>query len=647
MAFKITGTFDMECADWSTFVVGAIYGGDPSGIRDGTSDTERIGAQVFYDLDAMIDELRRRGGVWWGHAAGVYDSLAVLERARQRGIPCQIDRSAHRVSRVVMGSLTLRDSYGIWPAPLDDLCGAIGESVPDLPWSCTCAMRSRWNGHKKRRGCGGYCRISDKANEGDPDLEDYCVADCKRLYKALVWLVERSNEHGLDLQGTLGQTAWKTAQRELGVPDADMPWHLWAHARRADRGGRVAIVRPRAAGPGAHHDICNAYPAQLARAELPVGDCRELGAAHARRALINTCPGVYQCTVFVPDSLFLPPLPWSAGGQVWYPTGEFHGTWTLPELCCALERGVDLVEVHTALIWDATAPVFSDLVKRWYEIRRAVGRKSPLGQWIGRLAKALTGKFAERPERERVTMHPEEIKICEREGPCRDGCVGTCGAYEQLDLFGYVWGVPYRKMPPSAYPQWSAYLRSMTRVQWLEQAERYGENLCFGNTDSLWTIGRGAPSPAGDDLGAWEFQHAWTDLDVRSATSYAFRQWSHFPSHDEHARAIWRRDARNRESRDGDLIMRGVPGMTEDDWKLGRGVLDRGVTTFGQAVGGARGLFQKRRRKWSLPGRDQRDGERVIYGDRRLVGDVTLPLSVDEIMMILDERKRIASRRHV
>jgi hypothetical protein len=78
----------------------------------------------------MIDHCRRIGGVIWSHAGGVYDMLLILERARARGIDCQVDRSQHRVTRIVMGHVTFRDSYGLWPVPLDEICGAIGAEVP-------------------------------------------------------------------------------------------------------------------------------------------------------------------------------------------------------------------------------------------------------------------------------------------------------------------------------------------------------------------------------------------------------------------------------------------------------------------------------------------------------------------------------------
>ena len=593
--FRCDGTFDIECADWDRFVLGSCYDGRRP--------------KSFYTLDGLIDHMRARGGTWWGHAMGIYDGLAILERARERGLSCSIDRSQHRVTRIAIGSLQLRDSYSLFPAPLDEICALLGRPVPHLPWGCKCGRKTCPCGCG---GCGGYCQIGERAAQGDPDLEAYCVQDCRDLYDGLHALDGLAGEHRVALRGTLGHTAWIAAQDELGVPDSEMGWEAWRYIRRADRGGRVAIIRPYAAGPGAHHDICNAYPAQLARAELPVGAFRQLAARDAQRALGNLRPGVYELTVRVPEGSFLPPLPWMQGGQMWFPIGELTGTWALPEIGAALERGVEIVAIHSAMVWEATAPIFAPLVKRWYAIRKELGRKTPAGQWIGRMAKALTGKFAERPERTRVVMHPEDVKVCLRKGQCRNGCTKRCGAYEQVDLFGEIWAIPYQKLASSAYPQWSAYLRAMTRIQWLEQAERFGKDLCYGNTDSLWTTGRLNPEPLGDGLGQWEYQHAWTDLEVRSPTTYAFRDET------------------------GKMTIRGVPGLEEEDWKRGHGVIDRGVVTFGRAVRSEKGLFQARHRRWSLPSADHK----VWFGDRKIGGDGrTWPVDASEIRVECERRK--------
>lgn len=619
--FKLSGVIDLECAEWDKFVVGAAYDGHRP--------------RVFYNLDDLIDYIRKKGGMWYAHAGGVYDFMAILDRALKRGIACQCDRSQHRISRIVMGSLTLRDSYSLWPVPLDDICGALGRQVPSLPWACVCG-----------RDCGGFCQIGTAARAGDPDLEDYVIADCRALYDGLSLLDEFAIENKITLRGTMGQTAWINAQDDLGVPDAEIDWSVWRHIRAADRGGRMTVIRPRATGPGTHHDICNAYPAQLAKLELPVGAYRQVGTRLGTACLRNARPGIYTVSVNVPEDLFLPPLPWMHGGQMNYPTGRFYGTWALPELGAAIDRGVEIEKIHSAVVWEAQGPIFAELVQRWYDVRKKVGRKTPMGQWIGRLAKSLTGKFAERPERSRVTMHPEAIKICNRQGRCRDGCDGRCGAYEQMDLFGHVWSIPYQRMAPSAYPQWSAYLRASTRLQWLEQAERYGTDLVMGNTDSLFTIGRLQPEPLGDDLGEWEYQGPWWDFEFRSFSNYAYRTQAPI----ERTEVYY--EERRRKTRKiidhGPLTIRGMPGLTEDDWKRGTGILERGVATFGTAIKDAgkrdkkegsreRALFRKRVRKWSLP-----SGDREWYGDRKLGSNgITYPVDAQVLRELAAIRRAL------
>jgi hypothetical protein len=583
---KLSGTFDIECAAWDQFRLGACY--------RGFAGSEKI----FYDADEMIDYMRGHGGTWYGHAAGIYDSLLVVDRLTSRGIKFQADEAAQRITRLVCGALNLRDSYSLFPAPLDDLCGMINRPVPKLPWSCICS-----------RDCGGYCQIPARTAAGkhDPDLEDYCVADCRDLYDGIAKLMERTAADGIDLRGTLGSTAWAHAKMRLGLPDAEFPsWDIWRRIRLADKPGRLFIIRPTADGPGSHSDIINAYPAALQRAELPVGECSEVGGRRAMGALVQALPGIYSATVRVPDDCFLPPLPWKIGGRTVYPTGTFSGTWCLPELAAAADRGVEILECHSAIIWEAAIPVFGDLMTELYALRKSAGKRTAYGQWLSRLAKALCGKLAEGPERSRVLAFPERVKLCTRDRGCRNGCTGRCRRYTPIDLFGRIWSAPYWKLPPSAHVHWSAYLRAHTRIQLLTEAERFGESdLVYGNTDSLWTIGRKLPSPIGDDLGHWERKHGWTQWQCRAPSVY---------------RCI---------SDDGTPIIRaaGSSAVTEADWLRGQGVIDRGVVTFRRAAKSTGKLFRRKDRRWTLP-EIPSDG---MYGCRRMdPSGVTIPLSAQE-----------------
>lgn len=595
---KLAGTFDIECAAWDRFVVGATYRGEHTG-------------RVFYDPDDMIDHMRTHGGAWYGHAAGVYDSLLVVDRMISRGIKFQANEAAQRITRVVCGSLNIRDSYALFPSPLDELSGLLNRKPPALPWACICVAK-----------CGGYCQIPARTVAGrhDPDLEDYCLADCRDLYDGLLELDRRASEDGITLKGTLGSTMWTHAQARLGLPDAEFPsWDIWRRIRSADKPGRMFVVRPFADGPGSHSDIVNAYPAALQRAELPVGECSEVGGRRAMGALSQALPGVYSVTVNVPEDSFLPPLPWKIGGRTVYPTGTFSGTWVLPELAAAFERGVTLVEAHSAIIWEGSAPIFADLMAELYELRKKAGKRTPYGQWLSRGAKALCGKLAEGPEQSRILAFPDKIKLCTRSGGCRNGCTGRCRRYTPIDLFGRIWSAPYWKLPPSAHVHWSAYLRAHTRIQLLTEAERFGAaELVYGNTDSLWTIGRSLPSPIGDDLGHWERKHGWSDWECHAPNVYR--------CNDD----------------DGKPIIRaaGAFAITDADWKRGGGVIDRGVVTFRRAAKSTGKLFRRRDRRWTLPAIPD-DG---MYGDRRMGSSgVTYPLTAQEHRDRLEE-SRTATR---
>lgn len=590
--FRCDGTFDIECADWDKFATGCVY--------------SEARSRVCHSTDDFVDELLTRRGVYWAHAGGIYDLLLVAEVLRRRRVKYQADLAGHRISRLVIGGLTLRDSYALLPFPLDEIASIAGESAPSLPWSCICG-----------RDCGGYCRIGKCAIGGDPDLDDYCMEDCRVLFRVLHSLHDHALKYGIDLRGTLGSTAWATAKAALDLPDAELPWQLWRRIRQADKGGRMFVGRIFSRGPGAHFDIRNAYPGALARASLPVGRPRELGGRNARAALQRSRPGVYSISVNVPESTFIPSLPWRNGGRLVYPTGTFGGTWALPEILAAIDRGVEITGVHSAVVWEGEAMLFADLMRDWYAIRRAVGKDTPLGSWQSRLAKALTGKFSELPDRERVICHPDTIKICLREKRCRNGCTGRCGRYTQMDLLGYVWSAPYWKLAPSGHAHWSAYLRSMTRVQWLEAAERYAPgDLVYGDTDSIWATGRIRPEPLTEDLGAWELKHPYTELEIRAPKVYRFLDGS------------------------GRAITRGSPGLTDEDWRRGVARIDRGVQTFKQAVGGGDGrLFRRRNRMWTLPGGD---ADPVWYGDRKLdpMNGITYPATAKEHRDRLEESRK-------
>lgn len=580
---KISGTLDIECAEWDRFAVAATYQA-PNDVT------------IHRSIGSLVDHVLTKRGTWWAHAGGAYDFLAIAEEMRRRHIPCSIDLAGSRISRLVGGGITLRDSWPLIPMSLDVAAALAGERKRELAIPCRCGNR-----------CGGYCQI--RPNDPRKEVADYCAHDCRVLYRVLEAIRDIGQTIGLTMRGTIGGTAWATARDTLGLPNADLPPALWRTVREAYYGGRVTIARPIAKGPGSHWDMSSAYPAALATTSVPFGAFEHRADRSALDALAKGKPGVYGCDVHVSER-FLPPLPVRQKDRIAYPTGRFHGAWTLHELRAALCRGVTIERVRWSVTWERESVLFADLIERWWRERSRAGKKTPLGQWLRLLSNALPGKFAEGGERRSARMFPDKIRFCEARRPCtRRQCSGACGAWEQLDLWGQAWGVPFYRPAPSAHIQWGAYVTAATRERWLVGAESQGDDLVYGDTDSLWTLSRKAPHPSGAGLGRWEYKHAWKNWECVAPRQYRFTG----------------------ERGDPELRTAGAK-ITDEEWRAGEAKQARGVLTFTEAARSMDhngGLFRRRAHVWTLPRRAIESG---LYGDRKLdaTTGITLPVPYGE-----------------
>lgn len=579
----LTGTYDIECAGWDRFKVAATYDGHT--------------ARIHSTLDSLTDYLLDRGGTWWAHCGGQYDGLAVADEINRRQLPAQIDYPRSRITRLVRGRTILRDSFSLLPFSLENVAAMAKLPCPRMPWACTCPTF---------RKCLGYCQLATRPAR---DFHDYVIGDCRVLYNALCELVDFADTHKIDLRGTIGSTAWSTAQRHLKLPDAALPRGIWEQVGQADYGARQTLTRPVAPGPGTHRDITSAYPAALARVAVPVGEPEGRGAKDAARAFSQRLPGCYQAVVDVPPA-FLPALPYRYADRISYPHGTLRGSWTLLELEAAEARGAKISAIRGAVTWPRARVLFASLVDDWYRIRARVGKYTPWGRWMRELANSLTGKFGEAPWKRTIRMNPrvDQIVTCHRVGPCRHGCTKACLAWEMIDKWGRMWAQPYYAPPKSGHLHWAAYLKAATRIAWLTEAERHGEALVAGNCDSIWTTSRIRSQPQGRALGAWETKNSWTEWEARSPSVYRYR--------DGHT---------------GEVVIRasGAGLMTDAEWQAGRIDRARGVETLIAAAQKGGKLFRRKNQRWTLPGSDDVEW----FGDRKLdaSGCVTRPVDVAEL----------------
>lgn len=588
--------FDIECYGWDKFLVGVTI----------TADGD---VEVHDSPEKMVAYLRYMGGTWWGHNAGRYDSLQVLDVLCSQGVGQSISLSGSRVSRAMGDGLVLRDSYGLVPMGLECLAEMGGVVTPKLWLPCTCT-----------EDCGGYCRLRKSMPYYMIErLKEYCIEDCRAMLAGLGALAVFAAENDYDLTGTIGGSAWATVRRSLCIPDADFSASQWSRIRSAYYGGRCSVLRPVVKEGGSHWDMNSAYPSALARTTLPMGLTSEHGSRSALTRLATDTPGIYACTMHVPDCR-VPPLPFGWGAGLAFPTGTVSGAWTLPEIQYAESVGCELRSVEWAMTWDDSQPIFRDFVGDVYRVRSRCGKDSAYGKWLRLFPNALCGKFAERPDKRYLRMNPDlcDVQLCDAEAPCTmQSCV--CGSWEQLDKWGRMWSVPFYRMSDCSHIHWAAYITATARASHHE-ALASDELAAYCDTDSLWTTSDAPPASAGADLGEWSRKCGFLDFESPAPKCYAYS-----------------------DEKTGEYVVCSAGAdIDAKEWEKGYAVRARGVMSIIDAARSNRGLFTRAHRRWTLP----RHGE--WYGDRKLTGDgTTRAVTVSQLRTRLNERREERRRQRI
>lgn len=565
--------------------------------------------EVHESAESMVGYLRFMGGTWWGHNAGRYDSLQVLDILCSQGVTQSISLSGSRVSRAMGGGLVLRDSYGLVPMGLECLAEMGGVITPKLWLPCTCS-----------EDCGGYCRLRKRMPYYMMErLKEYCIQDCQAALLGLAALDVFAAENDYDLTGTIGGSAWATVQRLLCIPDADFSASQWRRIRSAYYGGRCSVLRPVVNERGSHWDMNSAYPSALASISLPMGLVSEHGSRSALAKLATDTPGIYSCTMHVPDS-HVPPLAYGWGTGIAFPVGTVSGAWTLPDIRYAESCGVEVRAVEWAMTWESEAPLFRDFVGDVYRARSRVGKDSAYGKWLRLFPNALCGKFAERPDKRLLRMNPDlsEVKLCDATAPCTlQSC--CCDSWEQLDKWGRMWSVPFYRMSDCSHIHWAAYITATARASH-HAAMDADDSVAYVDTDSLWTTRETPPLGVGSDLGEFSRKGGFLELEAPAPKCYAYT-----------------------DEKTGEYVVCSS-GMSIDarDWDAGRAIQSRGVMSIIDAARSNRGLFTRAHRRWTLP----RHGD--WYGDRINSGNgTTRAVTVSQLRTRLNERSSERRRQRI
>jgi len=494
---ELTGVFDIETENWDRFLCGGLY------LADGTY-IER----TWRGEENLADRILATSGTLWAHAGGRLDFSWLLGHAVSRGMRVQVQLAGSRVVYARIGAdLTLCDSFALVPISLARLTE--GMSVEKAPYPLPCLTPEHG------ALCKGFCRF--KRGMASDDLRrvlTYLRGDCVSLFAALAHLQEWADGNDLDLGPTIGGSAWKNAQRTLGLPSCQLTHRQARFTRMAYFGGRTQVFRPEVAL--AHEaDVVSMYPHALDRLEVPLGDPRRIYGSAAARSFERGDCGVYAATIHQPDT-FCPVLPVRASlkddrgragtPRVCYPTGVLRGVWTGLELRHAVERGAAVLSVRAGLSWPLTVNVFSPWVQRLFTLRAASGKNTPVGKFLKLYANSLTGKLGQRPEgRSLYTTEDGKPKDIRRHKP-----VGPF--YECKTYF----------LHACSHPEWASLLTSFSRVKWHRMATLKGEDIVYGDTDSVFTLE--PRENLGSELGDFEGKGIAANFRCIAPKFYAFER---------------------------------------------------------------------------------------------------------------------------
>lgn len=490
---NINAVFDLETEKWDKFVLGGLLTVD-----------EDENANEYFCLDwrseqDFADLLLGLNGDVWAHNGGIFDAKWLLDRAIERKLKCKVIPAGSRIISLEIGNnLRILDSKALTKISLEELTKGQGIEKEKLGLECSCG-----------EACGGYCAISRNMDSRSLSrLKEYLRADCYSLLGALCKTKRWALQNNLDLSYTVGASAWRCAKRWLKLPNADLSKGDHEFARNGYFGGRVQLCAPSATA-GYEYDVASMYPSRLAAFPIPVGKSTRAFGQSAKLAWNASVPGIYRATVDVPES-FLPPLPVRWKGRVYYPWGNFEGTWTRPELEHAIDYGVKLVKIEECIKWQDQDIVFQDWVESLFKLRSQApgGKSGPIGTTVKYILNSLTGKFGARPDNDSIDINPDEIRDCK----CKQELC-LCGAHRPFGVSPNIFIYTKWKLASCSHVEWAAYLTSYARVEWHKQATSVddGRDVVYGDTDSLF-CGKERKTNIGTALGQWEPKGFFTDF---------------------------------------------------------------------------------------------------------------------------------------
>jgi hypothetical protein len=490
---------------------------------------------------------RYKNYVFYAHNGGNFDHLFMLawleERKDEFGfevVPVQssiqmvrVWRKPRRPEDPVKERWEFLDSFKLLPFGLDKACKTFG-----LP---------------------GKEEFNLSEHEDHPLWSVYLKQDCIALATVLTKLHTMVEDLGGEVGITTPSTAMRLFRRKYigqdGVPERIPRFLHWPSCdgktdgscggcmhdwiRRGYYGGRTEIFRFRGSKLR-YYDLNSSYVASM-KYHMPIGDrIIDKGRIEWRRHHSPENPkgkysGFAECEVYIPPDCPVPPLPHKSveTGKLIFPSGVFHGVWSVEELALLKDPfvGGEIRKVKRA-VWFKLQPMFRQMVEALWKLRdkKRPGYDKGLDELAKLLGNSTYGKFAMKRDRSSVVFargggeggremdddlcflcgEPDEEREIPRGGICT-ACEGSKPAMKEPE--GEVWYKASKSDAAYVIPHVAAHITTLSRItlwRYMKMAVQMGGQVYYSDTDSIITD---VELPTSTNLGEMKDEYPDEDLE--------------------------------------------------------------------------------------------------------------------------------------
>lgn len=220
------------------------------------------------------------------------------------------------------------------------------------------------------------------------ELREYNANDCRGLYVAVDRFQDRMRAMGGEMMPTIAATAMRLFRRKYLRHDIHTDGQYNLIARQAYASARVEVFKKRIEN-AYQYDFNSSFPSSML---LPApGSFKETAFRVPKEGDLF----LVDCTFQVPECPF-PPIPFRAGGKVFFPTGTWR-QWLSGVDFRVLERHGKIDQVHEVLLYEGNDDM-AGYVREIYEHRRQA--IDAFDREIDKLLmNSLYGKWAERADK--------------------------------------------------------------------------------------------------------------------------------------------------------------------------------------------------------------------------------------------------------